>query len=84
MRKELLVYVPTFEKGEEISVTSVAINRSFVLINTPNGRVTANREELLNALLEIEVFDKIHNSKEENLVALNIVPQILDVEYTED
>ena len=76
MRKELLVYVPTIEKGEEISVTSVSSNRSYVLINTPSGKVTANRLELLTALQEIEEFDKINNPTG---VTLNF-----DVEYIKE
>lgn len=83
MRKELLVYVPTIEKGEEISVTSVSSNRSYVLINTSNGKVTANRAELLSALQEIEEFDKVNNSA---IVELSIVSEVLnfDVEYVEE
>ena len=80
MRKELLVYVPTIEKGEEISVTAVSSNRSYVLINTPNGKVTANREELLSSLLSIEEFDKANNPI---LVVEKVNPFTIvdDVEY---
>ena len=83
MRKELLVYVPTFEKGTEISVTSVSNDRSFVIINTPNGKVTANREELVLALLALEEFDKEHNSI---LVEAKVLPiSILeDVTYGDE
>jgi len=61
MRKELLVFVPTAESGEEISVTALTKNRNYVLINTIGGKVTANRAELIEALLAIEEFDKINN-----------------------
>ncbi len=61
MRKELLVYVNTTERGSEISVTALSNNREFVLINTPSGKVTANRNELIEALKAIEDFDSINN-----------------------
>lgn len=84
MRKELLVYVSTTERGEEISITSVSKNRLYVLINTIGGKVTANRSELLLALQSIEEFDKINNT---NVVDLNLVPEIPvieDVEYVDE
>lgn len=81
MRKELLVFIPTFEQNEEISVTSVAKNRTYVLLNTPLGRVTAHREELIEALNTINEFDKANNteSKQENLVAN--IGNFVDIKY---
>lgn len=81
MRKELLVFIPTFEQNEEISVTSVAKNRTYVLLNTPLGRVTAHREELIEALNAINEFDKANNTecKQENLVA--DIGNSVDIEY---
>lgn len=64
MRKELIVYVSTTERGEEISVTAVAKNRDFVLINMPSGKFTANRVELIEALNAIEAFDKVNNTEQ--------------------
>lgn len=82
MRKELLVFIPTFEQNEEISITSVAKNRTYVLLNTPLGKVTAHREELIAALKAIDEFDKANNqtSTEEILVGENVGNSV-DIEY---
>lgn len=58
MRKELLVYVSTVEKNEEIAVTSIGKHRNCVLITGSTGKFTANRQELIEALNAIEQFDK--------------------------
>lgn len=79
MRKELLVFVSTAEQGEEISVTSVAKNRSFVLISTPNGKVTANREELVEALAAIKEFDESNNTETTSVTPS--IPTFEEVEY---
>ena len=76
MRKELLVYVPTFEKGTEISITSVSNDRAFVIINTPSGKITANRIELISALKEIEEFDLANNQVESKVIPLVIVDEV--------
>lgn len=81
MRKELLVFIPTLEANEEISVTAIAKNRDFVLLNTQVGKITAHREDLISALKAIEEFDKANNTegKQENLVA--DIGNSVDIEY---
>lgn len=80
MRKELLVYVNTGERGEEIGITSVSKNRSLVLFNTPLGKVTVVRSELIEALSAIEEFDKTNNGE---IVESVTVSNVIDVEYGE-
>ena len=62
MRKELLVYVDSGERDEEVSVRSVSTNRDLVIITNSIGKFTANRAELLKALEEIAAFDNLNNT----------------------
>jgi hypothetical protein len=62
MRKELLVYVDTAERGETVSVTAIANNRAFVTLNTPAGKTTVSIKDMIDALNEILAFDKLNNS----------------------
>lgn len=62
MRKELLVFVPTMEAGEEISLASIKDDRNFVVFSGANGKFTANLKELKAALDAIEEFNKVNNS----------------------
>ena len=62
MRKELLVYLDTAERGETLSVTAIANNRAFVTLNTPAGKTTASIKDMIDALNEILAFDKLNNS----------------------
>ena len=80
MRKELHVFVSTVERGEEISVSSVTTSRDFVLISTPFGKVSANKEDLLSALKAISEFDAEFNSNE-ILSQGDKQPSFLEVEY---
>jgi hypothetical protein len=57
MRKELTVFINTFEKGEEISVTSLRIDRKYIVLNGASGRFTANVDELLDAINELKAFN---------------------------
>jgi len=65
IRKELTVFVNTIEQGEEISIASVVKDRRFVIINTGNGKVTANVEELQEALAEINAFNEAKGEVQE-------------------
>lgn len=77
MRKELLVFVDSGERGEEVSITSVVKNRDFVLINSGVGKFTISRSQLKEALAAIEEFDSTNESQQ-----LPLIPNILvDVEY---
>ncbi len=84
MRKELLVYIPTAEKGEEIAITALTQNRNFVLLSTAFGKVTANRKDLIYALKEIEEFDSINNAETTEVAAplLFSIPE--EIEYGEE
>lgn len=84
MRKELLVYVNTTERGSEISVTALSNNRDFVLINTPSGKVTANRQELIDALKAIEEFDSVNNKEAGEQLILVAAVSGNDVEYGDE
>ena len=90
MRKELLVYVNTTERGSEISLTALSNNRDFVLVNSPNGKFTANRQELVEALKAIEEFDSINNvASSEPLILVRsstnlVAPVSDDIEYGEE
>jgi hypothetical protein len=81
MRKELLVYVDTAERGETLSVTAIANNRNFVTLNTPAGKTTASIKDMIDALNEILAFDKLNNSTAD---PPNEVPAQLDFEYTNE
>jgi len=87
MRKELLVYVNTTERNSELSVTALSNNRDFVLINTPSGKVTANRQELIEALKAIEEFDSVHNKVQKDPIEQSILVGAVsgnDVEYGDE
>lgn len=68
MRKELLVYVNTNERGQEISVASLAADRNYVVINTSTGKVGVAVKELKAALEAISVFNAENNTSEEKEV----------------
>ena len=76
MRKELIVYVQTMERGEEFSVSSVATDRSFVRISAAGGKFTASVKELREALKSLEDFDTEHN-----VVEIPATPTQFEVEY---
>lgn len=76
MRKELIVYVATMERGNEFSVASVASDRNFVVINNGNGKFTASVKELRAALLALEDFDTEHNVEQ-----IPAIPVQFEVEY---
>ena len=78
MRKELLVYVDTAERGETLSVTAIANNRAFVTLNTPAGKTTASIKDMIDALNEILAFDKLNNSTVDPPTETQIT---FDVEY---
>ena len=58
MRKELTVYVNTNERGVEISVSSLASNRKFILVNTGSTKFTMDVSELKQALQALEEFNE--------------------------
>jgi len=68
MRKELLVYVNSGEKDEEVAVRSVSSDRDLVILTNSVGKFTANRKELVDALLEIESFDLVNNAPNGNVL----------------
>jgi hypothetical protein len=78
MRKELLVFVPTTEHDNEISVTSVAKNRAYVLFNTGLGKFTAHRDDLIAALNAIDEFDKVNNT---TATLVEVAQTTVDIEY---
>lgn len=84
MRKELLVYVNTTERGSEISLTALSNNRDFVLINSPTGKFTANRQELIEALKAIEEFDSVNNVTPTDPLLLLVANVQEEVEYGEE
>jgi hypothetical protein len=67
MRKELLVFVPTIEAGEEISVASIKDDRNYVILSGASGKFTANLKELREALNSIEDFNKSNNPEKESV-----------------
>lgn len=78
MRKELVIFIPTYEQGEEISISSVAKNREYIILSSPNGtRTTANLEELLKAVEALKQFN-IDNNTESDVSVSN---DFNDVEY---
>jgi hypothetical protein len=50
MRKEIICYVTTNEKGEEVSVQRVSEDTDFVLIRAGQTRLVLNKLELMEAL----------------------------------
>jgi len=82
MRKELLVYIPTAERDEELGVMSISKNRSCVIINSGGTKFTANRQALVAALLAIEEFDKANNSTTNE--SPPEAPVYQDVEYVKE
>lgn len=84
MRKELIVFVNTLEKGEEVSVSSVASNRKFVILTSPTGqKFTASVEELSQALIELNSFNSGDTVTKGNSEEVQAVSEFLDVEYGE-
>lgn len=85
MRKELIIFVNTLEKGEEISVSSVAVNRKFVILTTATGhKFTASSSELLEALAELNSFNQGEAISNNVLAIVPNDPQIPlfeDIEY---
>lgn len=81
MRKELLMYVSTAERDEELGIMSISKNRKCVIINSGGTKFTANREELLQALKAIEEFDMQNNATQEEPPEL---PVYEDVEYVQE
>lgn len=64
MRKELIVYVNTGEHTEEIGITTLKRNRSFVILSLPNGsKITASKDELVEALKILREFDDTNNNE---------------------
>ena len=65
MRKELLLYVPSMEQGEEASVISVANNRKYCLITSPQGqKFSVSLAELKEALESIQKFNSENHNTE--------------------
>ena len=50
MRKEIICYVTTNEKGEEVSVQRVSEDPNFVLIRVGTTRLVLNKSELMEAI----------------------------------
>jgi hypothetical protein len=50
MRKEIICYVTTNEKGEEVSVQRVSEDPTFVLIRVGTTRLVLNKAELAEAI----------------------------------
>ena len=82
MRKELLVYVDTAERGETLSVAAIATNREFVVLNSTAGRMTASVKELIEALNTIREFDKTNNPT--TVDPPTEAQMSFDVEYTNE
>lgn len=81
MRKELLVFVDTMERGEEISVSSVTKDRSYVIISTPTGKVSASKDQLRKALDELDSF---YSSEDSSSVPVVEQSSFMEVSYGDE
>ena len=79
MRKELIVYVNTNERGETISVASLAVDRKYVIFNMGGNKAIIDVEDLESALAAIKEFNDQNNSKDEIKEAQ--VSKYMDIEY---
>lgn len=65
MRKELTVYVPTTEEGEEVSLKGISPDGKIVLFELAGvGRFAINSDELKKAFMEIEIFQSVNKKQE--------------------
>ena len=64
MRKEIIVYVNTNERGEEISVSSLRNDRSYVIMNVAGVKVAVSVQELETALQVLKDFNAENSGNE--------------------
>ena len=79
MRKELTVYVPTTEQGEEVSLRGLSADGKIVLFEISGvGRFAINTDELKQAFTEIELFQAINKKQDKEQL---LIGDINEVEY---
>lgn len=81
MRKELVVFVPTMERNEEASVSSVTKDRKFIILTSPTGQKTSLLlSDLRLALDELDSFYSV--PQDTNDLITEVIPT-MEVEYGE-
>lgn len=84
MRKELSVYIPTAERGEELKIERSAKHTEYAILTLPQGaKVLVNRRQLLEAMIELDLYypkqETTSPTPAESIVSNNY----MDVEYGE-
>lgn len=80
MRKELVMFIETSEKGIESSFRALKGHPEYVLIEHEGHRFAVPAKELSQALFELEFFYQNNPVKEES-EALKMIEPTFDVEY---
>lgn len=82
MRKELVLFIETTEKGIESSFRALKGHPDHVIIEHEGHKFAVNMKELTKALIELELFYSI-NTMEVSDTEKTIEPTF-DVEYGEE
>lgn len=65
MRKEIICYVTTNEKGEEVSVQRVSEDPTFVLIRVGTTRLVLNKAELMEAIELTSFYGRMFDEEQQ-------------------